>query len=266
MPTFTGKTFATFYKNLLGINQSSNTGVDATTRAVQDGAGQSSSLSLSDDVLQVQPVNDDSVGTLLCKNNGGDNILAVDTTNKKVLVGSGQVSATTQTAVFGVTSEIISSFTANNHYAIPYCGMAAKITSLDVSFGTGTDPATTFTTSDDTGNRASQIVPMLWLLDDAITIDSVKSFEGADAATGDTTRMHLQSYTFTSGSTSCLTAGTLLASSPDTVNAGDEQAYLSSWTINSADVAANKVILAFFRSDSVNSDYSVTIQIKYHLQ
>ena len=37
MPTFTGKTFASFYKNLLGINQASNTGVDATTRVVQDG-------------------------------------------------------------------------------------------------------------------------------------------------------------------------------------------------------------------------------------
>ena len=65
MPTFTGKTFASFYKNILGLNQSSNTGVDATTRVVHDGAGNSTSVSLSDDVLQVQPVNDDTTGTFL---------------------------------------------------------------------------------------------------------------------------------------------------------------------------------------------------------
>ena len=95
MPTFTGKTFANFYKNILGINQSSNTGVDATTRVVHDGDGNSSSLSLSDDVLSVQPVNDDTTGAMLVKNQGGSNILAVDTTNSQVLAGAGQVNATT---------------------------------------------------------------------------------------------------------------------------------------------------------------------------
>ena len=88
MPTFLGKTFNSYFKNLLGMNQSTNTGVDATTRLVQDGAGQSTSLSLSDDVLSVQPVNDDTTGAMLVKNQGGANILAVDTTNAKVLVGA----------------------------------------------------------------------------------------------------------------------------------------------------------------------------------
>ena len=75
MPTFTGKTFASFYKNILGLNQSSNTGVDATTRVIHDGAGQSTSVSLSDDVLSVQPINDDTTATMLVKNQGGSNIL-----------------------------------------------------------------------------------------------------------------------------------------------------------------------------------------------
>ena len=44
MPTFVNKTFASYFKNLLGMNQSSNTGVDATTRAVQDGAGNNTSI------------------------------------------------------------------------------------------------------------------------------------------------------------------------------------------------------------------------------
>ena len=100
---------------------------------------------------------------------------------------------------------------------------------------------------------------------DNISIDSVYSIEGATTATGDTTRMHLFSYDFTSGSTSALTNGTLLAHNDDVTNAGSEQAYLSTWTVDSASVASGKVILAFFRYDTSNSDYSINITIKYHL-
>ena len=78
--------------------------------------------------------------------------------------------------------------------------------------------------------------------------------------------MHLKSFTFTSGATSCLTAGALLAHNSDVTNAGSEQAYKSTWTVDSASVDANKVILAFFESDSVNSDYSINITVKYHLR
>ena len=105
----------------------------------------------------------------------------------------------------------------------------------------------------------------MWFVPDNISIDSVTSIEGADAATGDTTRMHLKSFTFNSGSTSCLTAGELLASNSDVTNAGNEQAYKTTWTVDSANVAADKVIVAFFKSDSINSDYSVSIAVKYHL-
>ena len=106
----------------------------------------------------------------------------------------------------------------------------------------------------------------MWYVHDNITIDEVISLEGATSATGDTTRMHMYSYTFTSGSTSALTSGTLLAHNSDVTNAGSEQAYKSNWIVDSANVASGKVILAFFRSDSVNSDYSVNITVKYHLR
>ena len=132
-------------------------------------------------------------------------------------------------------------------------------------FGTGTDPATTFTTADSNEERASDLVPCLWYVNDDISIDAIKSIEGADAAGGDTTRMHLFSYDFTSGATSCLTNGTLLGHNSDVTNAGSEQPYLSTWTVDSAAVSAGKVILAFFRSDSVNSDYSIQVTVKYHL-
>jgi len=265
MPSFTGKTFSNFYKNILGINQSGNTGVDATTRKVHDGAGNSTSISLSDDVFAVQPVNDDTTATMLVKDQGGDSILTVDTTNSKVLVNAGQVVANTNYAIFGVNYANFSSCAANTHYPVPFA-MGGQALSNDVDFGTGTDPDDSFTTANTDTQFASQIVPMIWRLPDNITISSVTSIEGADDSTGDTTRMHLKSFDFTSGSTSCLTNGALLAHNSDVTNAGNEQAYLTTWTVDQADVNASKAILCFIRSDSVNSDYSVTVTVKYFIK
>ena len=126
-------------------------------------------------------------------------------------------------------------------------------------------PRTTVTTADATDQRAANLVNHLMYVPDNISIDSVVSLEGADAATGDTTRFHLMSYTFNSGSTSCLTDGTLVAHNSDTTNAGSEQIYKSTWTIDSASVSAGKVLVCTFESDSVNSDYSCNVVVKYHL-
>ena len=67
MPTFQGNPFSNFYKRIFQVSQSSNTGVDATTRNVQTGDGVNTSVSISDDVLQVQPQNDDTTGTFVVK-------------------------------------------------------------------------------------------------------------------------------------------------------------------------------------------------------
>ena len=156
-------------------------------------------------------------------------------------------------------------FSAETHEMLIFNSANYGQVGTNPHLGTGTDPATTFTTASGAGTRASDLVPCLWYIPDNITIDSVYSLEGADQATGDTTRMHLMSYTFTSGSTSSLTSGTVLASNSDVTNGGDEQAYLSTWTVNSSSVVAGKVVVATFRSDTINSDYSINVRVKYHL-
>ena len=271
MPTFTGKTFASFYKNILGLNQSSNTGVDTTTRVIHDGAGNSTSVSLSDDVLQVQPVNDDSVGTLLCKTNTGHNILAVDTTNSKVLVGSSQVAANTQYAYFGTDNSTSSYFSADVHYAVAFNNSPTGSTTANAmgsstsSSFNDTDPAssTTITT------LSSYHLLGYWFVPDNITIDAVHWFHGADAATGDSTAAHLMSYTVdtANGSTSGdLSSGVVVADGATITNAGHEQIYYQAMTVQSADVDAGKVILFTFASDTVNSDYSINATVKYHIR
>ena len=255
-----GKTLKDTYVDLLQMDNA-NSGVDTTTRSVKSGTGTISALSLSDDVLSIKPQNDNTTATFLVEDKSGTDLLVVDSTNSTVQAVGNNVN--TQYAHFGHGSTI-ASFIANTHYALHF-GSSWGLTSGIPAFGTSTDPATSFTTADGAATDAAVIVPMMWRVPDAISIDGVSSIEGADEATGDTTRMHLFSYDFTSGSTSCLTNGTLLAHNSDVTNAGSEQAYLSSWTVDSAAVTAGKVILAFFRSDSVNSDYAINITVKYHL-
>ena len=264
MPSKTGKSPSSYYKSDVSVEQSTNVGFDSTTRSIISGDGAKSSMSASDDVLSVQPVNDNG-NTLLVKNQGGSNIFVVDTTNSKLLGGASQTALNTNYAKFGVHYSNDASLAANKHYAVPFIGGGTSA-SNDVDFGTGTDPDDSFTTADTDTQYAAQIVPMIWRLPDNITISSVTHLEGAGSATGDTTRMHLKSFDFTSGSTSCLTNGALLAHNSDVTNAGNEQAYLSSWTVDSADVDAAKVILCFFRSDSVNSDFSLSVTIKYFIR
>ena len=256
--SLSGKTIKNSYVDLLQLDNS-NSGTPTTVRNVKDGAGNSTALMVSDDQVRINPVNDDTTLALAVRATTGATVLSVDTSNEVVSASGNTVN--TQYAYFSVVITHFSSASANEHYAVPFVNGNNAATTSYISLGTGTDPAT----SVDTNSVAYKLVPTMWYIPDNMTIDAVYSLEGADAATGDTTRMHLMSYDFTSGATSPLTNGTLLAHNSDVTNAGYEQPYLSTWTVDSSDVVAGKVILAAFRSDSNNSDYSLTIKVKYHL-
>ena len=260
--SLTGKSPADTYKDITYVDNN-NSGVDSTLRSVKTGEGSASAVSLSDRALKVKSATDNTTA-LDVQNSAGTSKLLVDTTNNQVKALGTHVN--TQYAYFGVANGISSGWASGTHYSVPFQGNNHSQPDQDnFTFGTGTDPATTFTTADASATHSSNIVPCMWFVPDNISIDGVYSIEGADDGNGDTTRMHLFSYTFTSGSTSCLTSGTLLAHNDNITNAGSEQAYTGNWTVDSASVAANKVILAFFRSDTSQSDYSVNITVKYHL-
>ena len=261
--SLTGKSPAETYKDLLKVINN-NSGIDSTARVIESGDGSDTALSLSDRAVGVKS-NTDNTSAFKVQNSSGTTKLSVDTTNNQVKALGHHVN--TQYADFGIASTLSANYAANTHHPIPFSANNQALANQDdITFGTSTDPATTFTTADGASTDASLLVPMLWYVPDAISIDAVYGIEAGSNASGDTTRMHLMSYTFTSGSTSALTSGTLLAYNSDVTNAGSEQAYLSTFTVNSADVAGGKVILAFFRGDGVNSDYSVNIKVKYHLR
>jgi hypothetical protein len=258
--SLTNKTLASSYKDLLQVDNS-NSGIVASAKTIKDGEGTSSSLSIGERATNIQPTVN-TTSTFKVEDVSGTDLLVVDSTNSKVSALGNYVN--TQYAYFGIGRA--NAFVDDTHHALPFGNQySSSDASYPPAFGTGTDPATTFTTSEGNATRASDIVSCLWYVTDAISIDGVTGIEGADTASGDTTRMHLFIYDFTSGATACLTNGTLLAHNSDVTNAGSEQPYLSSFTVDSASVAAGKVILAFFKSDSVNSDYTINIKVKYHL-
>ena len=270
-----GKTFASYFKDLFHINNS-NSGVDATVRNVKDGLGNSTAISLSDDSLTVQPIDDDSPSAFIVKNKAGNNIFFVSTSDSAVKVGASNVNATTMYANFGTSyldTTGSASFAADTHYAVGFAGAnsfgsaAANVamgTSTTSSFN-DTNPATSLTIS----NTAMDMVGVYWYVMDDITIDAVKWWHAADAATGEATAAHLMAYTVDSanGSTSGdLSSGVVVADGANITNAGYEQAYYQAMTIQSANVDAGKVILFTFASDTVNSDYSINATVKYHIR
>ena len=271
MPSFTGDKFSNFYKRLFQVSQTSNTGVDATTRQVQTGGGEDTSLSISDDVLQVQPQSDDTTGAMVVKNKGGNNILAVDTTDSLVKVGASQINATTQYAYFGANWTDQGGFTADLHHAVPFnTGVSTGVAGTAMGSSTSssfndTNPATSLTLT----TNAHFFTACYWHVIDNITIDAVSWWHGADTATGDSTAAHLMGYDVVSDNSSNsgnLSNGTVLADGAGISNAGHEQIYYQNMTVQSADVDAGKVILFTFASDTVNSDYTINATVKYHIR
>ena len=263
-----GKKISETYKSLLRIDDNSN-GIDTSLESVTDGTGNKSSVKLSDDQFRIQPQNDDTTSLFDVRTKGGGSLLTVDSSNSIVKAGVGQFNVLTQYAYFGCGNAVTSGNAAGYHYPLYFgtgFGPSGVAAGDQVNhFGNSADPVTTFTTADATDQKANDLVPYLMYVPDNIYIDSVTSMEGADAATGDTTRFHLMSYALTSGSTSCLTDGTLIAHSNDVTNAGSEQIYKSAWTIDSANVASTRVLVCTFEADGNNSDYSYQTIIKYHI-
>ena len=268
MPSFTGNPFASFYNRILQINRSGNSNVDATTRTVQSGGGVDSAISLSDDVLQVQPQTDDTTGAFLVKNQGGSTILSVDTTTatggSNVKCGTSQVNALTHYKEFNVYDF---DGTVGGHM-IMFPGVAPFGSSAnlnEVSLGTGTDPATTLDVSAESVDSYG-ISPAYWYLPDAITIVAVHILMGGGTSSDSALNFHLMSYDIdTSTNFGDLSNGVVVADSGTTSAVDEDVIKYTTMTNLPTDVAAGKVILATLESDTTQS-ISVNMIVKYNIQ
>ena len=257
--SLTGKSPAETYKDITYVDNSNN-GVTTTLKSLKTGEGSSTALQVSDRSLLVKSATNNTTA-LDVQNSSGSSKLLVDTTNNYVKANGVHVHTLYQT--FGARASDalgVAAASSGRHYAAMAKGAAGAL----VDAGPDTDPATTLSITQD----ADDYVLCYWYIMDAITIDRVVWWHGADDATGDTIRAHLMSYdvnTDNDADGGNLTNGTVLADGSDITNAGYEQTYYQQLTIQSANVSAGKVVMFFWRSDSLNSDFSINATVKYHI-
>ena len=171
-----------------------------------------------------------------------------------------------QYAHFGINSNdsMWSGTVADYHYAVPFnsCSLSGL-----VHLGNAADPGTAYTLSGATDN----IQVCIWYIVDAIKIDSVIWWNAATAASGDTVRAHLMSYSIdksNSATSGDLSDGKVIAYSADIANDGTEQSYYNKMILEKGnqEIGSGKVVMFCFRQDGVNSDYAINATVKYHLQ
>ena len=255
----TNKTIASTYGDILQADNSGS-GRTANGTVIKDGLGQSTALTLGQNKVAITP-SSDSTTALTVETSGGTDLLVVDTTNSAVKAGTTQTYANTQIQRFSVHDL---QPTDGKHHSMFVDSGWAGLTSLD--FGTGTDPATTYTLGSSEANT-NALVGSIWYIPVAITIDEVRVIAGGEAA--DTINFHLFSYTLATGTGSGagdLSSGTLLAHNGSTLTTGNDRVTSTTLTIDSGDVAADKVILAFVENVGAATDLTCQLIVKYHYQ
>ena len=255
----TNKTIASTYGDILQADNSGS-GRTANGTTIKDGLGQSTALTLGQNKLHVKP-SSDQTDAMIVETSGGTDLLKVDTSNSAVKVGTTQSYANTQIQIFAVTDI---DTTDGKHHSMFVGSGGSGLTSLD--FGTGTDPATTYTLGSSEAN-ANSLVGSIWYVPVAITIDEVRVIAGGEAA--DTINFHLFSYTMTSGTGSDagdLSSGTLLAHNGSTLTTGNDRVTTTTLTVDSANVAADKVIIATIENVGATTDLTAQLIVKYHYQ
>ena len=263
MPTFTGKAFANFYKNILGLDQSSNTGVSTSVVRVQDGEGKNTVLSLSDDQFVVKPVNTNETATMTVSQNDGTAVFKVDTANKLVYAGSGA----TKNVLTHFKEMGLYDFSPNTGYHYPliantmFVPDGATAFAADGDWGNGTDPADALDVSGLTAQENA--IAVYWYLENNIALDSVRFMATADGSA--TLNFHIMAYDLdVSSNYGDLSNGTVCASG--TVAATNATVKTDTMTLNTISIDAGKVVIGFIENATDTSDVSISVNLKYHIR
>tara|TARA_Y100001963_G_scaffold154233_1_gene242556 strand:- start:2665 stop:3459 length:795 start_codon:yes stop_codon:yes gene_type:complete len=264
MGTLAGKSPSATYKSLLKVADETN-GVSTSLSVVEDGEGTSTALSISDDSVIIKPQNDNLASTFEVKDNAGDRLLRVDTTNSTVKGGSTLTPLNTNILEFNAYRLVP---VAGTHYFVAKGGagnMHITVAGLqELANGTGTDPATSYNAEADT----DQLVPYLFYVPVNLAIDSGVFMISTDTDNNTICNVHLYSFDMVNaGGTSDgdLSNGTLLANGQAT--AVDRNVIKTrTLSIDSANVDAGKVIACFVENETNTDDITMQVQLVYHFR
>ena len=255
----TNKTIASTYGDILQADNSGS-GRTANGTTIKDGLGQSTALTLGQNKLHVKP-SSDQTDAVVIETAGGTDLLVVDSTNSAIKLGTSQSYANTQIQRFSV---FVAGAVAGTHYPMFVDGITSLGgTSYLTAIGTGTDPSDTYTVS----SASVNLSVCYWYIPVAITIDEVRVIAGGEAV--DAINFHLKSFTMATGTgadAGDLSAGTLLAHNGSTLTVGADRITSTTLTVDSANVAADKVVLGFFENTDSTTDLTAQLIVKYHYQ
>ena len=262
MGSLANKSPSVTYKSLLKVADETN-GVTTSVSQVEDGEGTSTCLGVSDDVLLVQPQNDNTVATFAVRGTGGDYVCKADTSNSIFTVGSTTTAANTQILTYSAHNLTP---VAGTHYFISL-GTGQYVTLngiVEMSCGTGTDPDTSL----DAGDTTDDLVNSLFLVPVNSTIDSVQFMVSTDTDTDTTINVHLYSFDMSNdGDTNDgnLSNGTLLANGQATSVDRNVIKTITA-TIDSASVDAGKVLACFVENETNTNKIKIQVQVRYHFR
>ena len=261
MGSLAGKSPANTYKSLLKVADETN-GVSTSSSQIEDGEGTSTCVSISDDNLNIQPQNDNTTTTFRVRNTSGTAILAVDTSNNAVKVGSTQTHANTQLLTFAAHNLVP---VAGTHHFVPVStnGFSYLQGPVEIACGTGTDPDTSL----DGGDTTDDLVNCLFYAPFNMTIDGATFLVSTDTDTDTTINVHLYKFTMTNaGGTSDgnLSNGTLLANGQAT-SVDRNVIKTVDTSIDSSSVSSGEVIACFVENETNTNDIKLQVQVKYHI-
>jgi hypothetical protein len=255
----TNKTIASSYKDILQVDNNGSGRTDNGT-IIKDGEGNPTALTLGGNKAHIKPATNQT-DAFLVENVVGSDLLKVDTTNSEVTVGATQTYANTQIHNFLLQQH---EALTGQHFALTSDVFGGNTIGA-ISFGTGTDPATSLTLSS-SEDAASDSLACYWYVPVAITIDEVRVLATGDAGNLD---FHLFSYDMATGTGSDagdLSGGTLLAHSGSVMAVNDDRILTNTLTVDSASVAADKVVIATVERIGSSTTTTVRMLVKYHYQ
>mgnify|MGYP003628638811 FL=1 len=258
MGSLAGKSPANTYKSLLKVADETN-GISTSASQIEDGEGTKSCLYVSDDGLLIRPVNDNTTTTFFVRGATGTGILAADTSNNVVKVGSTQTPANSQILEFHAKSLAP---TAGTHYFVSRPDASYFGSAVETTMGTGTDPDTSL----DAGATTDDLLQNIFIVPVNSTIDAVKFIVSTATDTDTIINVHLYKFLMVNaGGTSDgnLESGTLLAHGQAT--AVDRNVIKTvTCTVDSASVSAGEVIACFVENETNTDSVFLQTQVLYH--
>ena len=115
----------------------------------------------------------------------------------------------------------------------------------------------------ESGENPPNIIASMWYIEDNIYIDSVRAFAAAEGS--QSIKFHIIEYNLdTTTNHGDLSGGSVVANA--SVSATASAIKTGTFTIDSANVAAGKIIIAYVENVTDTSDISCALNIQYNVQ